>query len=225
MEATLLSFFNKTNSILESFLDSFVNGFRSSNGKAYEFSVFDYQINDCKGCTEDIFFQPGGECKCEDDFNSIYPFLHKSDLLILALDLEHPRILNELTKVLLRMEPLFQIPINGANELPSKKIFSILFSRSNNQNAQIAVQLIEEFATLYNYELLGIVHRSNCHLLEYLPESISKSFGFEADFFNLAQEMCKTGKLHENLRDRIEREFLPQDSLFREIVALMGRSF
>lgn len=225
MDTVLLSIVENSNSLLKSFLDAFVNGIRHSGNKIFSFNILDFQIMDCQGCTEDIFFQPNGSCKCEDDFTSIYPYLQKSQFLVFGLDLDFPETLKELDKVLLRMEPLFPAIINGTSELSSKKLFAILFSRLNISYRSKVDEHIEEFANLYNYEYLGSIHRTQYNLLERLPVSIAKSFAFEDDFSSLGLDLITTGKVNISLKERIERNLLPEDSLFREFLPLIGGKY
>ncbi|ROL57744.1 hypothetical protein D9V84_03225 [Bacteroidetes/Chlorobi group bacterium Naka2016] len=223
METALLNFIEETNSTIESFLKGFTNGINQAGAKVFELNIKHYQILDCIGCTEDIFFEPNGTCKCEDDFTSAYPFLQKSQYLVFAIDLDKQNLLKELNKVLLRMEPLFNFSFNGSLEQNTKKILLLLFSLRTSDLKPKVEEIIEEFANLYNYEYLGFLYRPDYHLLKMLPQSIARSFGFEESFTALGKELVATGKINSSIKEKIEREFLPQDSLFREIYALIGR--
>lgn len=225
MDTILLTIVENSNSIIKSFLGGFANGIRNGGNKIFEFNILDYNILDCQGCTEDIFFQPNGSCKCEDDFTSIYPFLMKCQFLVFAVDLDNRDAFKELNKILIRMEPIFPVSINGISEQKSKKLLTIVFSRLNNGLKDKIEELVEEFANLYNYEYLGSLYRPQYKLLEHLPTNITKSFAFEEDFYRFGRELISTGAINNSLKERIERDLLPEDSLFRDFLPFISENF
>jgi multimeric flavodoxin WrbA len=223
MEAVLLDFTN-SNKIINRFLGSFLNGFRQAGGNHQSIDIFKTQILDCKGCTEDIFFQSDGNCQCFDEFSQFYPQLRERNLWFFAIDLEQRDYFPRLLNVLNRMEPLFQPNYNGDSVGAKKSIFAFIFSGSRDRHINPLVHLLKEFSQLYGYDFIGTLHRPNYDLFELLPDSISSDFNFEQDFERLGFEFARTGKVDETISQRLERNLLPNDSFLKDF-ALLLRSF
>jgi len=223
MEAILLDLTN-SNKILSRFINSFLNGFRRAGGSYKNIDLFKTQVSDCRGCTEDLFFQYDGTCRCLDEFSQFYPLLREHKFWFFAIDLEQRNFYPLFINLLNRMEPLFQPNFNGEPTEMQKFLFALIFSGSKNRDIEIVEQLMKEFSQLYRYDFLGMLHRPNYDLFELLPGVISNEFGFEEDFDRLGFELARTGKIDRTICQRLERNILPEDSFLRDF-ALLLRSF
>lgn len=223
METVILDFTDKTNERLNSLLDSFSNGIQNAGSLLHKVYLKGLKFVDCLGCTEDPFFVSDGVCKCDDDFNSIYPILKKSDLWVFALDISSKSQFKELSMVLNRMEPMFQLNFNGISSEPTKKIVSLLFSKFDNGMEDVYLNVLKEFSALYNYEYLGTVHRNKYNVFELMPESIFESLPFGREFYNLAYELATNGKLNDLLVEKLQSEIVPSDSLLSDIISFLKR--
>jgi len=220
MEAVVLDFTLPSSIRIQSFISSFAEGLTKGGFLVHKYNLNDFKIMDCKGCTEDIMFVPNGECKCEDDFTKIYPQINVSEVLVFAVDLSSRGLLESLSKVLTRFEPVFKLNFNGSSESPQKKVFSLLFSPTNYKKVEVIEQLLEEFTQLYNYENLGNALRTNYKFLEIMPESIVQSIALDSDYFNLAYDLAKNKKVNHSLLEKVQRNFTPEDSLIKEILSI-----
>lgn len=223
METVILDFTTNTSFLINFLLDNFIKGISESKYPVHRIKLSSIEVLDCKACTEDIWFDPNCACKCEDDFSVSYPILKKSQLLVFAFDLDYRNLLKELSKVIDRLEPLFQLNYNGDSLINAKKILSLVFSRANNSLAEKVSTLLEEFSSIYNYEFLGQIHRGQIHLMELMPESIVKSLGFDLDFYKLAFDLSNGNTLSENLQSRIQRDLTPDDSVLNKIFSAYRR--
>ncbi len=221
MEAILLDFTELLNKRLQTFIHSFSKGYQSTGSQLHLIKFQQLNIMDCLGCTEDVFFVPNGECKCIDDLSEIYPKLKNSQTWVFALDISKNETFQKFPKVLNRLEPMFPTVLNGLTSSPQKKILSLLFSKTNDGNISSLLDVFNEFSTLYNYNFLGCVHRTNYDILELIPERIINSFGFEDDYFNLASELAAKGSLNKFLQERLQRPIIQEEFLLRDILNLI----
>lgn len=217
METVIFDFMKSTPSLTKSLLESFIEGISECNYPVHRINLSSTNVLDCKACTEDIWFDPNSGCKCDDELANLYPILKKCQLLVFAIDLEYKNLLKELSKVIDRLEPLFNISFNGDTRFDRKKVLALIFFRSNGSLSIQVSNLLDEFASFYNYEYLGHIYRGQTHLVDLLPESIFKSLGFDLDYHKLAIELVKNNTLNEDLINRIQRNLTPEDSVLREI--------
>lgn len=220
MDAVLFDFTN-SNKHLKSYIDSFTNGFIRGGGNLQKIDIFDIQIQECKGCTEDIFYHSEGTCRCNDEFSSFYPILKKSEFWFMVFDSERWNYLTRFINVLDRMEPLIQPSMNGETKSFSNNVLAFIFSGSNKSNSQPIVQMLSEFSMLFNSNYLGNIHRSNYDLFSLLPVSVLKEFGFEKDFENLGFELAVRGEVNSTIKERIERDIFTEDSFLKDFALLL----
>lgn len=223
MEAVILDFIDKTNDKLNALVKNFYNGIIKAGSVAHQINLNELTFMDCLGCTEDLFFVSDGECKCDDDFTKIYPFLKRSELWVFALDVSSKKQFKELMVVLNRMEPMFQINFNGTTSPPSKKIVSLLFSKFENSSEKFFVNVLEEFSKLFNYEFLGSVLRNRYNIFELIPESIFSDLSISKDYYNLGYELASSGSLNNALVKKLQGEIIPSDSLLSDILSFLKK--
>ncbi|MCX7909557.1 MAG: hypothetical protein N2560_08590 [Ignavibacteria bacterium] len=221
METIILDFTKPTNKVLQIFLTNFSNGLKKSGSLFHQINLNDVYILDCLGCTEDIFFVSNGKCKCNDELEKVYPLLMSSQIWVFALDITESKSIEQFIKVLNRMEPIFTLSLNGDKSLPKKKVMCLLFSREGKSQPQYILNLLKEFAKLFNYDYLGSVFRTKYSLFEFMPESVINSFAFNQDYYNLAFELVTNGLLNNVIVERIQREIVPKDSFLQDILALL----
>ncbi len=219
MEAVLFDF-TDSNKLLNNYIDAFANGFIRGGGKLQKIDILKIQIQDCKGCTEDIFFLPNGFCQCNDEFSNFYPILKRSEFWFMVFDIEGWNYLPKLINVLDRMEPLFDTSLNGESISTKNNILAFIFSGGRKSNAQPIEQMLTEFSELFDNNYLGNIRRSNYDFFSLLPVSVLKEFGFEQDFEQLGFELATKGEVNSAIVKRIERDILTEDSFLKDFASL-----
>ncbi|HAW08210.1 MAG TPA: hypothetical protein DCW42_03430 [Bacteroidetes bacterium] len=152
-------------------LDPFLKSLTQSSTENVEVEVINLDqmlINECLGCSEDLFFTPQDTCRQKDDMNSVYPILRDSDLWFFAISSNLPTLPTKLLNFLDRLEPLFTedfLEMNGNGKSSSKKKFtggifllgtSFLWDRSVFDELTFQMQSL---AVLFNRELKGQILR------------------------------------------------------------------
>ncbi|HPD32784.1 MAG TPA: hypothetical protein PKV40_00365 [Candidatus Kapabacteria bacterium] len=158
----------KKNHSIKFILDPFIKAFerKNSNQNQIEFLNLDNMvINECLGCSNDLFFIPQEYCRQTDDMNSIYDILRNSDLWFFAIESNSHRPPKKLLNFLDRLEPLFDEDfINYENRKNSQKskqsIFFVGISSLWESSVfdEVSFQ-IQSIAILFNREIKGQILR------------------------------------------------------------------
>ncbi len=221
MNAVLLNF-SGSNYPITNFLSSFVDGLKSGAVHIDSFEINSLQIDKCRGCTENIFFESNGDCLCEDDFRSIYPFLRQANFWLFSLNLEDKINFSKLINVFNRFEPLFSL--NGTSLL-SPKILSLIFAE--NQQNELLNKVIQEFenlALIFNAQFLGYVFRPDILTLSYLPMNLKIIPLFEEAYYRAGNSLATKGDFEKDTFEEIFTGYLPKDSLTYEIIQKLRKS-
>ena len=129
-------------------------------------------IECCRECTADYFFESNGYCRIEDDMQALHPKLREADIWVFAASIDNESIYKNFRNFLDRLEPLFQLPpistnggnysnLNGnidANIAGSVVFISISNSWSSSQSDKI-IKHVQRIAELFGKQYCGAITR------------------------------------------------------------------
>jgi len=158
----------KKNHSIKFILDPFIKSFGKYNSNENQIELINLDkmlINECLGCSNDLFFVPQEYCRQIDDMNSIYDILRNSDLWFFAIESNSQTPPKKLLNFLDRLEPLFDENfINYENRKNSHKSNQSIFflGISSLWESSVFDELsfqMQSIAILFNREIKGQILR------------------------------------------------------------------
>ena len=217
---------NKEKGFTEKILNPFISGMQKEGAVVKVVYTKDLEIKNCRGCTEDAFFESPGKCLCDDDLNKLYPDLAEADIWIFASPNYPNTISHEFKNLLDRLEPMYQIPENfdSYSELSgfsSKNTGGkVIFISSGGMWEKNSFDLLEEqvkaISFLFNKEFAGSLIRPHSWAMTFNGDNKS----IIEDIINSAHEAGRqvaiNGTIPMELQQQVSREILPKDEFIKQ---------
>lgn len=197
-----------------SILNPFLEGAKESGAEIEIFYSGKMEIQPCKGCTADSYFESPGFCRNNsDDMNSLYPKLRAADVWVFATPTYSTGPSEAFLNFLDRLEPLFQ-PFNGLGGLDkhfidSNKVGKVVFISSskvkNLDHFNDIKKHIKNLTNLFSRQFAGALLRPHAGALTAMPFMGLCCDDIYESSKQAGREIVKNGKIPNELIDLVSR--------------------
>lgn len=222
---------NKSEGSTAKILNPFLDGLREKGAEIELLYVADMNIEPCRGCTNDLLFNPTGECKIHDDMQDLYQRLSECELWIFAT----PNYLNNVTasmkNLMDRMEPLFEpgyeFNLPDANVEKKYKKFPngkmLLISTCGlwgMENFNMMVEQMKYVAEMFGREFVTPLLRPHAGTMTALTRMGKPMYDVYAAAKVAGEELVETGKIASETADNVAKELVSRNSFIQELVLM-----
>ncbi len=209
---------NGTNGNTGLILEPFLDGMKNSGANVDLVNLDKLSILPCRACTGDLYYEPKGDCRCEDDMALLYPKFKQSDIWVFATPNYYDSIVPKLKRLLDRMEPLFSI---DDNELHKGNFGKLAFVSTCDmyevENFNIMVDHFRSVSRLFARDYSGALLRPHASTL-----AAMKEVGAPVDdIFSAAKEAGKQlvskGAISREVLEKVSRKLVSKKSFFEEL--------
>ena len=217
---------NENNGNTARILSPLLEGMSKAGANVELFYTNRLNIEICRACTEDSSFVSAGECLIVDDMKYIYPKMRAADIWIFASPNYRSNNNSSLSKLLDRLEPLFDPfhpNLNGSalkipNRIPGKVL---LVSTDNDLDRNAFNDLIntmEQVSLLFGRELIGSILRPHAWTIQATDLFQKKIDDLIKNLNKAGEEIILTGTMSQNTLNLINADIISRHSFIAGLV-------
>lgn len=212
--------------LLAELIQPFADGLTEAGAGVEIIETESMNIECCRECTADYFFESNGYCIVEDDMQVIHPKLREADIWVFAASIDTVSVYNNFRNFLDRLEPLFQLPpvsTNGDNKsnagrnITGKVVFISISNSWGASQFDTIIKHVQSTAELFGKQYCGTITRPHASAITALqknnfpPEDIFKAAR------NAGKQLVQEGCIDSRYLRTISRPLIAKKSFIRKL--------